>query len=145
VTTPESPFEIGKAEVMFDSKDSLEKQVGIVVTGTLLFNAIKAAKLLAEKGVGATVLHMPTIKPLDKEALLKLAKEHKALVTVEEHQKMGGLGGAVAEYLSEVNPIKIIRVGVDDEFGQSGEPDELIEHYGMGVSGILTAVEQALK
>jgi transketolase len=145
VTTSESPFEIGKAEVMFDCNDGLEKQVGIVVTGTLLFNAIKAATTLAEKGIGATVLHMPTIKPLDKEALLKLAKEHKAIVTVEEHQKIGGLGGAVAEYLSEVHPMRIIRVGVDDEFGQSGEPDELIEHYGMGVKGILAAADQALK
>lgn len=145
VTTPESPFEIGKGEVMFVCKEGLEKEVGIVVTGTLLFNALKAATQLTEKGVGVTVLHMPTVKPLDKEALLELAQEHKCLVTVEEHQKAGGLGGAVTEYLSEAHPIKIVRVGVDDLFGQSGEPDELIEHYGMGVDGILTAVEKARK
>jgi transketolase len=145
VTTPESPFEIGKAEVMYECNSDLEKQVGIVVTGTLLFNAIKAAEHLAEKGIGATVLHMPTIKPLDKDSLLKIAQEHKAIVTVEEHQRIGGLGGAVSEYLSEVHPIKIKRVGVDDEFGQSGEPDELIEHYGMGINSIVAAAEEALK
>lgn len=143
VTTDESPFEIGKAETMFESK--LEKTVGIVVTGTLLYNAIKAAQTLEEKGIGVTVLHMPTIKPLDNQALLKLAKDHKGLVTVEEHQRAGGLGGAVSEYLSEVNPTMIFRVGVDDQFGQSGEPDELVEHYGMGVNGILTAAEKVVK
>jgi transketolase len=143
VTTDESPFEIGKAQVMFESK--LDKVVGFVVTGTLLHNAIKAAQALEEKGIGTTVLHMPTIKPLDEEALLTLAQAHKGLVTVEEHQRIGGLGGAVSEYLSEVNPTMIVRVGVDDQFGQSGEPDELIEHYGMGVNGILAAAEKVVK
>lgn len=145
VTTPETPFEIGKAQVMYTSEGSLEKTVGIVVTGTLLFNAIKAAQELEAKGFGATVLHLPTIKPLDKEALLTLAREHKGLVTVEEHQRAGGMGSAVSEYLSEVNPITIMRVGVDDQFGQSGEPDELIEHYGMGISGIVKAAEAITK
>lgn len=144
VTTPESPFEIGKAQIMYLRNKDLPKSVGIVVTGTLLFNALKAAKTLEEKGVGATVLHMPTIKPLDTKALFELAKDHDGLVTVEEHQRFAGLGGAVAEYLSEVSPIKIIRVGVDDQFGQSGEPDELIEHYGMGVTGIIKAGEKAI-
>ncbi len=145
VTTPESPFEIGKAVVMYSKNTDFEKSVGIVVTGTLLFNALKAAKTLEEEGIGVTVLHMPTIKPLDTEALLKLAKEHDGLVTVEEHQRAGGLGGAVTEYLSEALPIKTVRVGVDDQFGQSGEPEELIEHYGMGVQGIMVAAHSALK
>jgi transketolase len=145
VTTPESPFEIGKGVVMFEKNKEAKITVGIVVTGTLLFNALKAAKTLEEKGIGVTVLHMPTIKPLDNEALLKLAKSHDALVTVEEHQIAGGLGGAVSEYLSEVKPTKIIKVGVDDMFGQSGEPEELVEHYGMGVTGILKACEKALR
>jgi len=145
ITTPESPFEIGKGVVMFEKNNSLETSVGIVVTGSLLYNAIKAAQALEEKGIGATVLHLATIKPLDTEALLKLAKSHTALVTVEEHQRAGGLGGAVAEYLSEACPIKIVRVGVDDQFGQSGEPEELIEHYKMGISGILDAATKALQ
>ncbi len=144
VTTPESPFEIGKAQIMYARNKDLAQSVGIVVTGTLLFNALKAAKTLEEKGIGVTVLHMPTIKPLDTEALFKLAKEHDGLVTVEEHQRFAGLGGAVAEYLSEVLPIKIIRIGIDDQFGQSGEPEELIEYYGMGVTRIVEAGEKAV-
>lgn len=142
VTTEESPFEIGKAEVMFESGEG--KGVGLVVTGTLLFNAIKAAQKLADEGLSVTVLHMATIKPLDTEALLALVQKHRGLVTIEEHQKAGGLGGAVCEYLSEVAPIKIIRVGVDDQFGQSGEPEELIEHYGMGIDSIVTAGRKAI-
>ena len=144
VTTPESPFEIGKAEVMYQCDINLEPKVAIVVTGTLLFNALKAAIELEKSSIGTTVLHMPTIKPLDKEALLKVAKSHSGIVTVEEHQKVGGLGGAVTEYLSEVNPIKVIRIGVDDQFGQSGEPDELLEHYGMGISHIIEAGKKAI-
>jgi transketolase len=143
VTTEESPFEIGKAEVMFEAGSG--KGVGLVVTGSLLFNAIKAAQKLVEEGIPVTVLHMPTIKPLDKEALLALAQKHQGLVTIEEHQKAGGLGGAVCEYLSEVSPIKIIRVGVDDQFGQSGEPEELIEHYGMGIDSIIKAARLSLE
>jgi transketolase len=145
VTTTESPFEIGKATEMYTRSVSSEKSVAIVVTGTLLFNALKAAEELEAQGIGATVLHMPTIKPLDGDALIKVAEEHTAIVTVEEHQRAGGLGGAVAEYLSEVQPLKIIRVGVDDQFGQSGEPDELIEHYGMGIAAIVTAGKKAVQ
>ncbi len=141
VTTTESPFEIGKAQIFYECDNNLKKQVGIIVTGTLLYNALKVAEILKAKGIGATVLHMPTIKPLDTEALKKLAEEHEFLVTVEEHQRAGGLGGAVAEYLSEVHPIKIIRVGVDDQFGQSGEPEELIAHYGMDVESIVNRVK----
>lgn len=145
VTTSESPFEIGKAEIMYSPKEGLDMKLGIVVTGSLLFNALKAAQALENEGVAVTVLHMPTIKPIDKDALLKLAEQNDALVTVEEHQINGGLGGAVSEYLSEVKPTKIIRVGVDDQFGQSGEPDELIEYYKMGVEGIVEAGKKAFQ
>lgn len=139
VTTPESPFEIGKAEVMFESQNGSAKRIGIVVTGSLLFNAIMAAEELVATGLDVTVLHMPTIKPLDTESLLKLAKECAGLVTVEEHQRSGGLGGVVSEYLSEMHPTKIMKVGVDDMFGQSGEPDELVAHYEMDIKGIKRA------
>lgn len=142
VTTEESPFEIGKGEVMFKANAESEKKVGIVVTGTLLFNALKAAKDLREEGIEVTVLHMPTIKPIDKEALLALASTHTGIVTVEEHQRIGGLGGAVTEYLSEAHPTKVLRIGVDDQFGQSGEPDELLAHYGMDVGAIKEAVKK---
>lgn len=140
VTTPESPFEIGKAERMFERDKSHEKTVGIVSTGSLLYNALMAAKQLNEEGIGASVLHMATIKPLDTEALEEFAAEHGSLVTVEEHQIIGGLGSAVAEHLSEALPTRIARIGVQDEFGQSGTPEELIEHYGMGIDSV---VEQA--
>ncbi len=137
VTTPESPFEIGKAVVMYKTAGATARKLGLVVTGTLLFNALKAAQALETQGVGVTVLHVPTIKPLDTDALRTLAEEVDGMVTIEEHQVAGGLGGAVAEYLSSVRPTKIARVGVADQFGQSGEPDELMEHYGMGVDSIV--------
>ncbi|MCA9367315.1 transketolase family protein [Candidatus Kaiserbacteria bacterium] len=139
VTTPESPFEIGKAERMFHRNEVFEKKVGIVSTGSLLYNSLMAAQAMQEQGIGASVLHMATIKPLDTDALEQFASEHDALVTVEEHQIIGGLGSAVSEHLSEVRPTKIARVGVHDMFGQSGEPDELIAHYGMDVEHIVAA------
>lgn len=144
VTTAESPFEIGKAEVFYECDSNLKKQVGIIVTGTLLYNALKSAEILKEKGIGVTVLHVPTIKPLDTKAVKKLAEEHDFLVTIEEHQRCGGLGGAITEYLSEAHPIKVIRIGVDDQFGQSGEPDELIAHYGMDVKSIVDSIESQM-
>jgi transketolase len=139
VTTVESPFEIGKAVVMYERNPELQNPVALVVTGTLLYNALKAAEELEQSGIGVTVLHMPTIKPLDTEALCAIAQQHTGIVTIEEHQRAGGLGGAVCEYLSEVNPITIARIGVNDLFGQSGEPEELVEHYEMGVAAIVAA------
>ena len=142
VTTPESPFEIGKAVRMYSRNESLETRVGIVSTGSLLYNALMAAVELEKQGIGASVLHMATIKPLDTEALEAFAHEHGALVTVEEHQVSGGLGGAVAEHLSEVLPTRIARIGVRDQFGQSGEPDELLRHYGMDIPAIIAAAQK---
>ncbi len=117
VTTPESPFEIGKAERMYSRDEALKKTVGIVVTGCLLYNALMAADELNKAGVGASVLHMSTIKPFDGKAIEEFAAEHKTLVTIEEHQITGGLGGAVAEHLSETLPTKIHRVGIKNRFG----------------------------
>lgn len=139
VTTPESPFEIGKAQLMFSRDQSLEQKVGIISTGSLLYNSLMAAHELQMAGIGASVLHLATIKPLDTEAVAAFAAEHGALVTVEEHQVAGGMGSAVAEFLSETNPTKIARIGIQDQFGQSGEPDELIAHYGMDVPSIVAA------
>jgi len=144
VTTPESPFEIGKAEVFYESDNVTDKRLGIIVTGVLLYDAITAAQKLEEEGMSVTVLHVATIKPLDEEAVIKLAKDNQAIVTVEEHQRAGGLGSAVAECLSENHPTKIIRVGVDDQFGQSGEPEELMAHYGMDEKAIIEAGKKAL-
>jgi transketolase len=142
VTTAETPFEIGKAIRMYTRKESNEKKVGIVVTGSLLFNALMAAEEMNKEGVGVSVLHMATVKPLDSEALIEFAKEHGNIVTVEEHQIIGGLGGAVAECLGENYPTKMVRVGVNDTFGESGEPDELIAHFGMDIPSIMNAVKK---
>lgn len=142
MTTEETPFEIGKAQVFYES-DGMPN-VGIIATGALVHKAIKAARELEKNGIKSKVLNIATIKPLDKEAVLKLAKETKRIVTVEEHQKIGGLGSAVSEFLSENFPVKIKMVGIDDKFGQSGKPEELIEHYGLGVEGIKNAVKEVL-
>jgi transketolase len=144
VTTPETSFEIGKAERMYSRDEAHEQKVGIVVTGSLLYNALMAAKELNENGIGASVLHMATIKPLDGEALTAFAVEHGALVTVEEHQITGGLGGAVAELLAECCPTKLVRVGVRDRFGESGEPEELISYFGLDTPGIVAAARRVL-
>lgn len=141
VTTADSPFAIGKAEVLFTPERSEKKKVGLVVTGTLLHTALSAAAHLDESGVGVTVLHMPTIKPLDTDALEMLASDHEAIVTLEEHQVAGGLGSAVAEHLSAVHPTKIVRLGVQDQFGQSGTPDELLAHYGMDEETVVRTIQ----
>lgn len=145
VTTEETPFEIGKAQMMFTRDESLEKKVGIISTGSLLHNSLMAAHELQVSGIGASVLHMATIKPMDTEAVAAFAATHDAIVTVEEHQVSGGLGSVVAEFLSETNPTKIARIGIHDQFGQSGEPDELIAHYGMDVSSIVAAGKKVVE
>jgi len=137
VTTIETPFEIGKAQTLYTKSVASKRMIGIVSTGVLGYHAIMAAIELEKQGIGTSVLHIATIKPLDTEALQAFASVHTELVTVEEHQITGGLGGAVAEYLSGVLPIKISRLGIRDEFGQSGEPDELIAYYGLDAQGIV--------
>ncbi len=144
MSTVGSPFEIGKAQLFLEGNHEHARKVGIISTGTLTYNAMAAARELNEMGIGACVLHMATIKPLDTDAILEVAKGHDAIVTVEEHQVAGGLGSAVAEYLSEHLPKKIVRVGVHDQFGQSGTPEELIAHYGMDAPAIVAAAKRAL-
>ena len=144
VTTPETPFVIGKAQVFFTPKEGLVAQATIIATGSLVYNALRAAKQLEDEGIGAVVLNMPTVKPLDEDAVRNAAKETGAIVTVEEHQKKGGLGGAVAEYLASVHPTPQEFIGVSDVFGQSGTPAELIEHYQMGISAIVAAAKKVI-
>lgn len=144
VTTPESPFEIGKAYTFFHKDEAHEKTVGIITTGILAHNALVAAKQLNEEGIGVSVLHMPTIKPLDTEALDEFGSTHDFIVTVEEHQVAGGLGGAISEYYSEHMPKRVIKIGVHDQFGQSGEPEELLAHYGMDAKTVIQKIKEAL-
>lgn len=126
ITTADTPFEIGKAYVFASGED-----VTIISTGALTYQALKAADMLFKDGIDVEVLHVPTIKPLDEEAILKSARKTGHVITVEEGQINGGLGGAVAELLSEKLPTPIIRMGVKDRFGESGEPAELIEKFGL--------------
>ncbi len=141
MTTEETPFEIGKARIFWLATNP---QVAIFATGALVHNALKAAKELESENISVKVLNVATIKPLDIEAVVDSAKECGAVVTVEEHQKAGGMGSSVAECLSQNHPVPIEFVGVSDVFGQSGNPNELIEHYQMGVSHIKEAVKKVI-
>ncbi len=142
ITTPGSPFQIGKAEIFLHRRLEHRKTVGIISTGIITYQALVAGKMLNEHGIGASVLHMATIKPLDTEAVRQFAESHDVLVTVEEHQRVGGLGSAVAEYLSLVRPTKILRLGLNDVFGQSGTSEELFAYYGIDSASIARETEQ---
>lgn len=139
VTTEETPFELGKAQIFREGSD-----VAIVVCGILVYNALIAAESLAKRGIDCMVVNNHTIKPMDAAAIVAAADRCGAVVTVEEHQVSGGMGSRVAEILSERRPTPIEFVGVKDQFGQSGDPAELIEHYGMGSAAIEDAVQRVL-
>ncbi len=141
MTTEETPFEIGKAQIFYESA---KPEVALVATGALVHKALQVAKKL-ENEIGVIVVNLATIKPLDGKTILDVAKRAGRVVTVEEHQIMGGMGSAVSEFLSANYPVPIEFVGIKDQFGQSGTPDELIEHYGLGVAGIEKAVRNILK
>lgn len=139
-TTAKSPFEVGKVQVLTKGTD-----VAIIACGPLVYEALKAAHDLEKSGIDARVINCASIKPLDKEAIVKAAKECGAIVTVEEAQIAGGLGGAVCELLSQEHPTPVVRIGMQDEFGQSGKPEELLEHYHLTAPWIVKAVKQVMK
>lgn len=139
ITTSKTPFEIGKAYVYHEGKD-----VTIVATGTMTYQALLAAKILAKDGIDAEVVHVPTIKPLDEETILRSVRKTRAVVTAEEGQIAGGLGGAVAELLAENMPVPLRRVGMRDHFGESGEPAELFKHFGLTGMHIALAAHDAI-
>ncbi|OGI58421.1 transketolase [Candidatus Nomurabacteria bacterium RIFCSPHIGHO2_12_FULL_37_29] len=143
ITTEETPVQIGKAEIYWMPDVGLA-QVGIIATGSLMYRALVAAKELEAEGIKTKVMNLSSIKPIDVDAIVMLVKETRGLVTVEEHQVMGGMGGTVAEVLAQNYPVPIEFIGVQDEFGQSGTPDELVEHYGMGKNSIKEAVRKVL-
>ena len=143
ITTAETPFEIGKAQEYFRASGK-KPVVGIIATGHLLYNALLVAKKLEIEGVPAVVMNLVTIKPLDEDAIIHLAHEAGALVTVEEHQIFGGMGSAVAECLAKNFPVPIEFIGVKDKFGQSGTAEELLELYGMGEKDIYAAVKKVV-
>lgn len=141
ITTEDTPFEIGKAQEFFRTENP---KVGIIACGSLVYNAIMAGKELEAEGIGCVVLNIGTVKPMDRAAVIALARECGKIVTVEEHQVLGGMGSAVAEILSSEHPTKISFVGVQDQFGQSGTPEELIKHYGMDKDSIKSAAKKLL-
>lgn len=141
VFTPENQkFEIGKAINMIEGSD-----VTIFATGHLVWEAIEAEAVLRAKGISVELINIHTIKPIDEEAILKSVAKTGCVVTAEEHQRNGGLGDAVAQVLAQNNPTPQEYVAVNDQFGESGKPDELMKKYGLDAEHIITAVEKVIK
>lgn len=138
-TTKGTPFEIGKAYIMRDGKDA-----AIIGCGMLLYNTLVAAEELSKEGIECLVINSHTIKPLDETAIIEAAKKCGAVVSVEEHQITGGLGSAIAECFASNYPVPQEFIGVQDRFGESGKPDELIEAFGMGIGSIKKAVKKVI-
>ena len=132
-------FEIGKGELLKDGKD-----VTIVATGLMVYEAVKAAETLEAEGISARVINIATIKPLDKEIILKAAKETGLIVTAEEHSVIGGLGSAVSDCVTESCPVKVVKIGVQDVFGHSGPAADLLKEFGLCAENIVETVKKAV-
>ena len=143
ITTDGTPFEIGKAQILYQPEIGIS-QIGIIATGPVLYNALMAAKELEKDGIKIKIMNLSTIKPLDKDSIISLAKETKKIITIEDHQVAGGMGSAVAECLSEFYPTPIKFLGIDDQFGQSGEPDELSKYYKIDKESIIDLIKKIL-
>ena len=140
VTDENTPFEIGKARLVKEGTD-----VTVFANGAMVYEACNAAEKLAQQGISVRVYDLHTVKPLDVETVVKAAKETGAVVTAEEHQIYGGMGSAVAECLALNCPVPMEMVAVNDSFGQSGEPQELMDHYGLNADGIVEKVLNVIK
>lgn len=140
ITTEDTPFEIGKAYVYAPGSD-----LTIIATGTMTYQAMVAAHKLYLQGIDAEVVHVPTIKPLDAVTILSSVRKTGVVITVEEAQINGGLGGAIAELLSEEHPARLKRMGMRDRFGESGKPDELLNHFGLTAKHIMLEAHSLLK
>lgn len=141
-TTEETPFEIGKAEILWEVA---MPQVAIVACGPLLYEALLAAKDLEKEGIGTVVINNHTVKPIDEKTIIDVAKKTGAMVSVEEHQVNGGLGSAISEVLVKNYPVPMEFIGMQDHFGESGEPDELLAKYHMKAADIIKAVRKVLR
>ena len=140
ITTDKTPFKIGKAYVYRSGHD-----ISLIATGTMTYQALLAAETLAQRKISAEVIHCPTLKPLDLPTILATLKKTGCAVTAEEHQIAGGLGGLIAEISSEHCPVPLMRIGVRDQFGQSGRPEQLLAHYGLSAKEIVLAAHAALE
>ena len=132
-------FEIGKGVTLSQGDD-----ITIVATGMMVELALEAKEELAKEGINARIINIHTIKPIDKELLIKAAKETRTIVTVEEHSVIGGLGSAVAEVITEECPVPVLKVGIKDTFGESGKPNELLKVYGLTVEAIVEHSKKAI-
>lgn len=139
ITTAGTPFEIGPAYVFREGRD-----ITLIATGTMTAHALSAAREMIRDGIDAEVIHVPTIKPLDAETILKSVEKTGAVVTAEEGQIIGGLGSAIAELLTENHPAPMKRIGMQDRFGESGDPDELLKHFGLDAKHIRLAAHSVL-
>ena len=145
-TTEQSVFEIGKSQVLWlPEKEEQFSGITIFVCGYLVYAALEAAKELESEGILITVINNSSIKPLDTELVLKWAQKSKAIITLEEHQIATGMGSAIAEFLSETHPLPIKFMGVKDQFGESGQAEELIEKYGLDKKAIKRTVKELLR
>jgi transketolase len=138
-TAPNQPFEIGKAITFIEGTD-----VSIFATGHLVWKALQAAEILKEKGISAEVINIHTIKPLDEEAIVKSAAKTRCVVSAEEHQRNGGLGDAIAQLLAAKMPTPQEFVAVNDSFGESGTPEQLLTKYGLDTADVVAAAERAV-
>jgi transketolase len=140
ITTAKTPFEVGKAEIFRDGKD-----VAIIASGAVLYNGLLAALELEKEGISVMVVNNHTIKPIDFATIIGAAKKCGAVVTLEEHQTQAGCGSAVCEVLAQNFPVPVEMLGMPNTFGESGEPEQLIEKYGMGKNAVIAAVKKVLK
>ena len=143
-TTPNTPFAIGKAIVLWNEPEGTKPDVSLIACGSLVHNALLAASQLESEGMKVRLVNNVSVKPMDEMTIIAAAKDAGAVVTVEEHQVAGGMGSAVAEVLAKNCPVPIEFIGVQNSFGQSGEPNELIEYFGMGVSHIVAAAKKVV-
>lgn len=140
VFAPDTAFDHGRAQVLHEGRDA-----AILAVGVMVHRAVAAARRLQDEGVGCRVLNMSWLKPMDEAAVLAAARETGALVTCEDHNKYGGLGGAVAEIVGEGHPVPLRRVAIQDVYGESGDPDDLAAKYGLTTDHIMAAVRAVLR
>ena len=137
ITSENQEFEIGKGTILKEGSD-----ITIIASGIMVHKALEAAELLEQENIKAKVINIHTLKPIDKELIINSAKQTKAIITVEDHSVIGGLGSAVAEVLSENHPTKLKRIGVQDKFGESGDSNELYKKYNMDIEDIVKAAKE---
>jgi transketolase len=140
ITPPDEKFEFGKIKTLTPGND-----VAVMACGSLVYEALVAQERLAQEGINARIMNVHTIKPIDAETIKKAADECGCIVTAEEHQITGALGGAVAEVLARNKPVPVEMIGMQDKFGESGEPEELMVKYGLKAENIVQAVKSAIK